>query len=370
MKNKSSAFYLLLIISIFSLTLSSCGPKVQNNDITESLKPSAANTIKTPAPAETEKVGDGGRDANYITATEAAALGYTKAAELYSDAVLSSISTGTSLATHYDWKNTGLTYNWTVTFLSPSASKLIYVYINGGEVNSVNVNDKSNVAKELNFPKDKPLMTMVDAIKVVDANGGITGFRPNDIEYRIDGYYENDFPWWGFGYKIPLGGENYERHFYYVNAVTGEFAEVKYKNAENDIIEKTELVVQDNDLSYLASSQDQRFTIIKFLTLINENSIDKAVDMMDDYAVPNKSSRDMWIESLSTIRGMKFLQGGFLLNDEDNWTDDTQRFKVKVSIPEGQNSEQFGWDSGENQRFFTLVKIDGEWKIHEISTGF
>ncbi|MBN1622844.1 MAG: hypothetical protein JW903_00630, partial [Clostridia bacterium] len=122
-------------------------------------------------------------------------------------------------------------------------------------------------------------------------------------------------------------------------------------------------------LSGLAHMEDQRHMVIKFLTLINEGNADAAVDMMDENMIPNKSMKDMWVESLTAISGHEFIQGGFTNEDEDNWTEDNQRFKVKINIPESCDCEALGWDHGQNTRWISLVRGDNGWMIHEFSTS-
>ncbi|MFO7610911.1 MAG: hypothetical protein R6W99_00270 [Clostridia bacterium] len=369
MKSKSSVFYIIMILSVMSVLFSGCGGDGGDDSGDNT------NNTGTPTPAVTKGPDNPGQsesieDVNYISSTDAAVMAYAEAVKLYEDAVLWSMTNGISTALHYDWTNTDSCYSWTVDFVSPQAKKLIYVYLFGNEVSRTLVDDKSNFTLDPSLPKDKPLISMAKAAAEVIDNGGVTGLMPVNVGYGVDGYYDNEFPYWGFTYKIPLGNGEYERHFYYVNAVTGEFAEAKYKNDDNDEIGREELVVKDKDLSHLAWMQEQDLTLKKFFTLINEGKMEEAIGMMDDTAAPNKSSRDMWADSFASIRGMKFVLAGFSKSDEDNWTDEIQRYKVKIQIPEIGDYQQFGWDPGENTRFFTLMKYGGEWKIHEISTGF
>ncbi|MBN2557178.1 MAG: hypothetical protein JXB33_00335 [Clostridia bacterium] len=369
MKHKSSVFCIIMMLSVFALLFAGCGSGGAEEPGGGTIAPG------TPTPAGTKGPNTPGQsealeDVNYITSLDAAAMAYAEAVKLYDDAVLWSMINGIGTALHYDWTNTDSCHSWTVDFVSPKAGKLIYVYIFGNEISRTLVDDKNNFTLDQSLPKDRPLMSMAEAAKEVIENGGITGLIPVNAGYEVSGYYDNDFPYWGFTYRVPLGNGEYERHFYYVNAATGKFAEVKYRNNDNDTISQENLVVKGTDLSHMAWMQDQDLTLKKFLTLINEGKTEDAIGMMDDAAAPDKNSRDMWADSFDSIRGVKFVLTGFSETDEENWTDEIQRYKVKMQVPESGDYQQFGWEPGENTRFFTLMKYGGEWKIHEISTGF
>ena len=370
---KSNKMLLGCIITLVALVITLAFTGCAQDDSGEVKDKNDATTPPgTQEPSETgvEVKSPSERDNNYLTSDEALKLAYDEAKEWSSDAIFKSMTIGTDLGLHYDWTETDMSYSWSVNFISPEKKQLLIVYVNYGKVYDTRVSDDSlkNMPKE-GHPNDRPLMTLKEAYAVALKEGAISGLMPVNVEYRTYGYSDNDFPYWSIVFKVPVTKDTYERHFYYINAESGKLTDKIYKDNENDTISEAELKVNGNNLLGLSWMEDQRHMVIKFFTLINEGNTKDAVNMMDDNMVPNQDMKDMWIKSLSSISGHEFIQGGFTNEDEGSWTEDTQRFKVKINIPETCNCESFGWDHGQNTRWITMVKYEDQWKIHELSTS-
>lgn len=368
--NKLFPGYMILIMSMIAVLLfTGCG-KTENSENEKNPDAKSPVVTKTTPKPQDDLKDSSQRDPNYLTSMEAVQLAYEEAKVWSNDAVLKSMTTGTDLGLHYAWTETDMSYSWSVNFVSPEKKQYLIVYVNYGKVLDTHISDDSlkNMPLE-GHPEDRPLITLKEAYSAALDGGAISGLVPVNVDYNTYGYSDMNFPYWVIIYKVPVTAKTKEMHYYYINAETGKFANAIYKNDDNDIISVEELQVKGKDLSELAPMEDQRHMVIKFLTLINEGKTQDAVDMMDESMRPNQNMKDMWIQSLSSIQGHEFIQGGFTNEDEDSWTDDTQRFKVKINIPETCECEGFGWDHGQNTRWIKVVKGESGWMIHEVSTS-
>ncbi len=411
MRKKKQVFVITLLLILLISTFAGCSKEGDKNKETapssksassvkteksaadsenETSKTSTASkTIAETKPSTTSTSGDStssqnmqtGRDKNYLTSSEAIRLAYQEAKKWSEDALFKSITIGSHLSVHYDWSNTDMAFNWSVVFASPSKKESILVYVNYGKVDGTLIRDDSlsNMPPE-GHPNDRPLISAKEAFDIAVKNGGIYGIMPENLTYTTYGYSNNHFPCWMIVYGVPMSAtspsaksgseQKEEMHYYYINAETKKIAEMSYKDRDNKKIEKSALTTKDQDLSKLAWMQDQRYTVIKFFTLINEGNIDKALEMMDDNMITNSNANRLWKENLSSIIGHEFKSTGFAVSDETSWTEDTQIFEVAIKIPNNNASlEKYGWNQGENTRWITLKKYGTTWKIHEISTS-
>jgi len=310
------------------------------------------------------------RDKNYLTSIEAVQLAYEEAKEWSEDALFMSITIGSQLSLHYAWTETDMAYHWTVDFVSPEKKQMIFIYMNYGRVYDTLVNEYNMKNMPVaGHPDDRPLISLKEANSIAVLNEGIYGLMPVNARYETCGYLDNDFPYWCIVYRVPTPDDGEERNFYYINAKTGELADTVYHDDSNDEIEKEKLKVGGQDLSGYALMEDQRYTVIKFFTLINEGRTDEAAEMMDEFMAPDNNTKKMWIESLSSITGHEYTSGGFVTEDEENWTEDTRRFEIRIVIPESCDCEKYGWSKGLTKRWITLKRYDNIWKIHELATS-
>ncbi|MBN2883832.1 MAG: PepSY domain-containing protein, partial [Clostridia bacterium] len=264
------------VFIVIGLLFTACGKEGSSDIEQKTDKESPVVTQTTPKTQDNEKEYLQ-RDPNYLTSIEAAQLAYEKAREWSSDAVFKSMTIGTDLGLHYAWSETDMSYSWSVNFVSPEKKQYLIVYVNYGKVHDTHVSDDNlkNMPLE-GHPVNGPLISLKEAFAAALDGGAISGLTPVNVDYNTYGYNDRDFPYWVIVYRVPLTSETDEKHFYYINANTGELSEKVYKNDENDIISEDELQVKGRDLSGLAHMEDQRHMVIKFLTLINEGNADAA----------------------------------------------------------------------------------------------
>ncbi len=349
----------MMAIAAALLLCASCSSSEPQSTQEPGQKETTAKTIDTPE----------GSDPINLTSTQAAQLAYTEALKWHKDAVLWDIDVrGNSF--HYDWTNTDKAWQWQATFTSYETPEIYFVYITNGEKLDLLTGERGNQRKiDINpaLPKDKPLMTMKQAIGVAIQNGAPVGFLPENAAYSIVNFSEEQ-PVWAFGYEIPVSENAEERHFYYVDATTGKFDRAIYRNDDNDEITRADLIVQGSEIPSLSWKQDQRNTIYKFFTLLNEGNTKAALEMMDDSMKSSKNAEQMWADSFNSIVPIKLFPFIYEENEE-NWTDQQQAFEIKILVDDDEDAGQYGWDSGENTRWVSLTRADSSWLISEIATS-
>ncbi len=343
-----------------TVSLFACGSSSEPQSTSEpSENEKAVKTIDTPK----------GSDPINLTSTQAAQLAYTEALKWHEDAVLWDIDVKDN-SFHYDWTNTDKAWQWQATFTSHETPEIYFVYITNGEILDLLTGERGNQRRiDINpaLPKDKPLMTMKQAIGIAIENGAPTGFLPENASYSIVNFSKEQ-PVWGFSYEIPISDNAEERHFYYIDATTGEFDKVVYKNDDNREITKADLIIKVSDIPALSWKQDQRNTIYRFFTLLNEGNMNEALEMMDDSMTSSKNAGQMWVDTLSRIVPIKLFP--FIYEEQrEDWTDQHQAFEVTILVDDNKDAKKYGWSPGENTRWISLARDGGSWLISEIALG-
>jgi hypothetical protein len=310
-------------------------------------------------------------DGQYITSVEASALAYKEAVKWKENAVLWYISP-TDMYIHYDWNNTDKAKSWTIGFSNTEDTTQVLVYIRDGVVQTMNGSTVDNVGNtrdvdcKAEYPLDVPNISMKQAVQVAIANGAPAGVLPANVQYDIEQLGMAGTPLWMIVYLFPsLSGDEEleERHFYYVDGLTGDFVKAGYKIG-SDVVERSQLAVKEADYAASIALLDQRPTIVKFLALINEGRVEDAIGMMGPSAVPDESAKETWVGALSCIHG--FQTDFVTAENEENWTDTMQTFEADLIIPANEDLS-FGWVEGPQTRYITLIRDGNDWLIDAFS---
>jgi len=106
-----------------------------------------------------------------------------------------------------------------------------------------------------------------------------------------------------------------------------------------------------------------------FIQLINEKRIPEAVGLMDETLVPSDSTKQQYGVVFDSFSSIAISKIGLETFDKENWKEGEERYRVDLQIsikPQGQKSM---WEEGVNTRWFTVVKKEGRFRIHDIATG-
>jgi hypothetical protein len=109
--------------------------------------------------------------------------------------------------------------------------------------------------------------------------------------------------------------------------------------------------------------------IRSFVSLIEAKRPSDAVTMMK---VTDDSEKQAWAVQFNAINSMKFIKSEKA--NESEWTSTKQMYKVTLDVQMNPNSVNapipyYGWDNGQNIRWFTMEKVGKMWRISTISTG-
>lgn len=310
------------------------------------------------------------RNSAYLTSDEAAALAYEEAKAWNPDAVLWYMQ-AIQFRLHYDWTNTDKSSGWLVAFANPENTNLCYITVYNKNVTDITeMNTRTSEIKQ-SYKKDAPEISMKKAIQTAIGNGAPENLMPYSVEYNMDGSADpltgEHRPLWSFAYRFQITDNTYDLHFYYVDGLTGKFVKMAVKNESGKILDSSAARVKAADYEKYLSQQDNRYLILKYFSLIDEENYTDALAMMDENLVAGSSSEKSWTEGWKAIDQISI--GWSYKYYEEKWTSDNQTFEVHLNVKPSASDGGTNWAEGENTRFVTLKKTSGEWMIHEIATG-
>jgi hypothetical protein len=108
--------------------------------------------------------------------------------------------------------------------------------------------------------------------------------------------------------------------------------------------------------------------VMAFFDYIARGNYASAAQQMAYEAAPNDAMRQMWLENFQSISSLKVVsvEQAYL----ENWTDDWECYKVTLNITTSASPEKYGWDSGQNVRWVTVIPQGaGYWKVAELSAN-
>lgn len=124
------------------------------------------------------------------------------------------------------------------------------------------------------------------------------------------------------------------------------------------------------------SEDEEVIEVIKrFVFLVHEGRADEASKMMkveDTSPEQINSELQVWAVHFAAIKSFKILKLERV--NEEEWTQTKHIYKVVLDVLMDPSSADapipyYGWQNGENTRWFVLEKIDNVWKIASIATG-
>ena len=373
----------LALILIFSLGACKKQPSSSSETSVISGIPGTTDPSSSGTPAASGSVSSGTSsgpaetivdDKHYTTSVEAVQMAYKEAVKWNANAVVWYVSP-TATFVHYDWNNTDKAISWTIGFANPSNAEEILVYISNGKVKTLgdekltfyNVGNKRKVEYKAEFPKDTLKVSMKAAVKTAIANGAPAGIMPENIVYDVESFGKPGKPLWLIVYKFPdpSAAKKAETWFYYIDGVTGKLVDDGYQ-IERNSVSKNKLTIKGPDFSASTALSDQRRTIVKFLTLVNEGRNRDAMAMMSTTLVPDESARQKWIDTMHSIQGMEIED--VLESNKSSWTDQLQRYNIEIIVSAGADLLKYGWKEGLNKRLVILKRNGNIWQIDAMTT--
>jgi hypothetical protein len=94
--------------------------------------------------------------------------------------------------------------------------------------------------------------------------------------------------------------------------------------------------------------------------------------MMSETITKDELLKQAWAVQFNSITSMKIVKIEPSVVNE--WSTERQKYKLTLDVevhPDTTNAPipYYGWDSGLNTRWVTIVMENGLWKIQEIATG-
>jgi len=109
-----------------------------------------------------------------------------------------------------------------------------------------------------------------------------------------------------------------------------------------------------------------------FFALIEEKRPSDAVSMMSETVTNNDPQKQAWAVQFNAISSIKVIK--IEPSMPEVWTNSEHTYKLILDVkmnPDSANTPipYYGWDSGENIRWVTIVKENNLWKIKGLATG-
>ncbi len=109
-----------------------------------------------------------------------------------------------------------------------------------------------------------------------------------------------------------------------------------------------------------------------FFSLINENKVEEALNMLSEEIAESEDSKQSWGVQFNDILSAEVVD--VKPYNTDIWTDTAQTYEVTVKTTVHERAAKYpipyyGWENGENTRWVTIKNDGVQWKIAGIATG-
>lgn len=305
-----------------------------------------------------------------LTSIEAMELTYADASKQFEDAVLFRMAPieekdSTSIYLDPDWVNNDRAYNWFIWYADANGENWMMYKITGKEIERKDIGTRSfsvmNMGKD--WPRKNTEVSMKQAAEKAEGQGADLDYLEwveFSCDYHLSGFREK--PLWVFSISQPLDNGMTYNYRILVNALSGEVL-----GAVNDLNDSIALPV---DIVSLQKEHEETHEadLRSFLSSISEGDINKAVDQLHSQMAPDQSSKEMWANNFKSIKTLKVIK--VEQSNVANWTKEAEYYKVTLEIKTDETPDKFGWDNGENVRWYMIVPQGaGFWKVASISSS-
>lgn len=101
-----------------------------------------------------------------------------------------------------------------------------------------------------------------------------------------------------------------------------------------------------------------------FFSKIDEGRTDEVLLMMTDELIGG--DKQVWTANFESIDSISVKS----IEPEEPaaWHNDEHYYRLTLEVKIKDNVQAYGWENGGQERYLTLKKIEGSWKIHQLST--
>ncbi len=317
--------------------------------------------------------GDAGETTNVIsnlTSIEASSLAWQDAKNQFEQPVLwrmvpTSNKNSTQMELDDQWLTSDKSDGWFVWYADSQGENWMMYAIEGDEVTKKDIGTREFGKPVINteLPKESVKVSMKDAANIAQQQGG-------DFDYLIWTEYSCDYdlgkykgiPVWVFEFSEEIEEGITLNYRIFINAMTGEAL-----GALNNLNDELDLPI-DREALLQTRTQTHQEDLEKFLGYMVGDDAIWAIRQMSYRMVPNENAGQMWLENFQSIKKLEVTsieQANLSL-----WTDDWECYKVSMMIDTDEDPSKYGWEDGENIRWFTLIPQGaGGWKIDAIATS-
>lgn len=305
-----------------------------------------------------------------LTSTEASSIAWEDARVQFENPVLwrmipTSDKKSDQMELDGQWMTSDKSSGWFIWYADADGENWMMYSIEGNEITNKDIGTREfgKPVIKTELPKESAEISMKEAAKTAQQQGA-------DFEHLVWLEYSSDYkqsnygdkPLWVFQFSEEIEEGITLNYHMFINAMTGET-----EGAVNSLGDEMTLPIDR-----VAMKQNRTNTheedLQKFLGyMVGEDAI-WAVRQMSYSMVPNENMGQMWLNNFNSINKMEVIsieQANLSL-----WTDDWECYKVTMKIDTDEDPSVYGWDDGENIRWFTLVPEGaGGWKIDAIAAS-
>lgn len=346
---------LLLLIGVISLAI--FGSCAQKSDVDANIKITTATKEAVPA-------------LEGLTSLEAEALAWTKADGIFKNQVLFRLapvetSDSTEMRLSTDWQNNDRSAAWSAWYADSDSGDWFMVNISGKNIVDSDIGTRSFSTEAFNstLPKESTPVSMKAAAAAAKAQGANMDWV-TWVEYLCEFYNSSPsrLPMWVFSCSVTPETGTQLNYKIYVNAATGEV-----EGAKNDRNEELKLPINIEEMQK-PKTENHEADLRKFFSFISGGDPIWAVRQLAYSLSPDEATGQVWLanfQSITTLEIVSIEQANLA-----QWTDEWESYMVVLNITTSEPVEKYGWETGENTRWITLVPQGaGDWKISAIGTG-
>jgi len=359
--------FITVLICVLCLNiLTGCGTANSNQETSNSAK-STTNTSKSTTASSNPK--PTGKSVG-LTSIEAAQLVWPKAEGNFGDAVLFRMAPiadkdSSTLMLAGDWQKTGRSANWFIWYADPDGEDWLMFTIKGKKLDKTDIGTRewSVMAMGADWPREKPAVSLEDAAAAAakqGANLDALTWVELSCDYHASDYREH--PYWVFACSEATDTGLFLNYRVFVDAITGKTA-----GALNDRDEKLELPI---DLASLETTrkENHQADLQSFFNLIIKKDWTFSIFQLSYNLAPDDAARQMWLANFQSLDSLAVvsIEPANLVQ----WTEEREFYKVVLKIETSEPVEKYGWETGDNTRWVTIIPQGaGDWKIEAISSS-
>ena len=311
-----------------------------------------------------------GQNTAGLTSIEASRLAWPKAKENFGDAVLWRMApvkdkNSTLMTLDPGWLSNDRAPAWFIWYADADGENWLLISIQGKGIAKVDIGTRgfTPITMESSWPREAVAVSMKDAASAAAKQGA-------NMEKLVWSEFSMDYalsetrrqPLWVFACEENLGNGGSLNYRIFVNAITGTVT-----GCYNERNEKMTLPIVRSSLTQTRASSHEA-DVRQFFKLISDGDPISAVRQLAYQASPNEAMNQMWLANFKSLKTLKIISVEPV--QLESWTGEWERYKVVLDITTGEPPDKYGWDSGKNTRWITIIPQGaGPWKVSEMASS-